>query len=139
MTNTPALPAYMELSEAAAPMKFDGMVEEGVALVPSCVGGVTVLPDPVPMAAVGPAVVLLNAAYVEVTDATTWETVIVFVMVAVDVRVVVDEVSAIARRGRRRREVMVGICIVIFLIVSRECVFAKVRDDAMKRSDRIFR
>jgi len=37
-----------------------------------------------------------------VTDATTWETVIVFVRVAVDVRVVVEEeVSAIARRGSR--------------------------------------
>lgn len=58
------------------------------------------------------------------TDATTWETVTVFVNVAVDVRVVVDEVSAIARRGSRRREVMVGICIVVFVIVSRDCVFA---------------
>lgn len=42
------------------------------------------------------------------TDATTWETVIVRVRVAVEVRVVVEEESAAARRGRRRRAEMVG-------------------------------
>jgi len=35
------------------------------------------------------------------------------VMVAVDVRVVVEEDCATARRGRRRREVIVGRCIVM--------------------------
>jgi hypothetical protein len=66
--------------------------------------------------AVGPAVVLLCAAYVEVTYATTWETVIVLVLVAVEVSVVVkaDEgYCAAARRGRRRMEEIVGKCIVI--------------------------
>jgi hypothetical protein len=51
-----------------------------------------------------------------VTDATTWETVIVRVIVAVEVRVVVDEVDcAAARRGRRRRVEIVGSFIVLDL------------------------
>jgi len=58
MTNTPALPAYMELSDEAAPMKFAGIVEEGVDELRSV--GATVVLDPVP--AVGPAEVLLYAA-----------------------------------------------------------------------------
>jgi hypothetical protein len=57
MTNTPAPPAYMELSDEAAPMKFAGIVEEGVVELRTV--GATVW-DPVP--AVGPAVVLLCAA-----------------------------------------------------------------------------
>jgi len=45
------------------------------------------------------------------------------VMVAVDVRVVVEEDCATARRGRRRREVIVGRCIVkLVFTVSKECV-----------------
>jgi len=58
MTKTPALPAYIELSDEAAPMKLAGIVEEGVELV--------LMPDeayvadvPVPTAAVGPAAVVL--------------------------------------------------------------------------------
>lgn len=48
------------------------------------------------------------------TDATTWETVMVLVMVAVEVRVVVGpEVPAMARRGRRRAAVMVENCILM--------------------------
>jgi len=59
-----------------------------------------------------------------VTDATTWETVTVLVIVAVEVRVVVEDVScAMARRGRRRRDVIVDRCIVIFVMVRREQVF----------------
>lgn len=54
------------------------------------------------MTAVGPAVVLFPEAKVEVTDCTTWETVIVFVSVAVEVMVVVEESAA--ARPRRRRE-----------------------------------
>jgi len=53
---------------------------------------------------------------VEVTEATTCETVIVFVRVAVEVRVVVElpvEDCAAAKRGRRRREVTVGRRIVL--------------------------
>ena len=70
------------------------MVDVGVAdLV------ITALPEPTAVG--GAVVVLLFKGYVDVTDATTWETVIVRVRVAVDVRVVVDE-SATARRGRRR-------------------------------------
>lgn len=57
ITKTPALPAYIELSDEAAPMKFAGIVEEGVELVLTKVGATVVL-DPVPTA-VGPAVVLL--------------------------------------------------------------------------------
>jgi hypothetical protein len=60
-------------------------------------------------------VLLLNAGYVEVTEATTCEMVIVLVRVAVEVRVVVDvneEVCAAARRGRRRTEVSFVRCIV---------------------------
>jgi hypothetical protein len=45
--------------------------------------------------------VLFPAAKVEVTDCTTWETVIVFVSVAVEVIVVVESAAA---RPRRRRE-----------------------------------
>lgn len=48
----------------------------------------------------------------EVTDATTWETVMVLVMVEVDVRVVVAPLVATARRGRRRAAVIVENCIV---------------------------
>jgi len=44
----------------------------------------------------------------EVEDATTWEMVMVRVNLAVEVIVVVQEVSAAARRGRRRRVEMVG-------------------------------
>jgi hypothetical protein len=54
------------------------------------------------LTAVGPAVVLFFEAKVEVTDCTTWETVIVFVSVAVEVMVVVEESAA--TRPRRRRE-----------------------------------
>lgn len=61
MTITPALPAYIELRDEAAPMKFEGMVEEGVELVLSWVGAPALPEDPVPIA-VGPAVVLLWAA-----------------------------------------------------------------------------
>lgn len=57
MTKTPALPAYIELSDEAAPMKFAGRVEDGVELVLRMVGATVVL-DPVPTA-VGPTVVLL--------------------------------------------------------------------------------
>jgi hypothetical protein len=46
--------------------------------------------------------VLFPEAKVEVTDCTTWETVIVFVSVAVEVMVVVEESAA--ARPRRRRE-----------------------------------
>lgn len=49
------------------------------------------------------------------TDATTWEMVIVLVNVAVDVIVVVvveEDCCATASRGRRTREVIVGRCIV---------------------------
>lgn len=77
------------------------------------------MPTAVPTA-VGPAVVLLWDGYVEVTYATTCETVSVFVKVAVDVRVVVEDVSAIAKRGKRRREEMVGRCIVRVVICPRE-------------------
>ena len=45
------------------------------------------------------------------TDAMTWETVIVLVIVAVEVRVVVDVIDAdcaAARRGRRSTVEMVG-------------------------------
>jgi hypothetical protein len=57
--------------------------------------------DPV-LTAVGPAVVPFPGAKVEVTDCTTWETVIVFVSVAVEVMVVVEESAA--ARPRRRSE-----------------------------------
>lgn len=70
MTITPALPAYTELSDEAAPMKFVGIVEEGVALALalalamalalSRTVGAVVGKDPVPIA-VGPAVVVLCA------------------------------------------------------------------------------
>ena len=101
----------MPFSDEAAPMKFAGIVEVAVAEV--------VAPDASPVAelvptAVGRArVVLLYAGYVEVTDATTWETVIVRVIVAVEVMVVVEEPEdcATARRGRRRSVEMVGSCI----------------------------
>lgn len=53
------------------------------------------------MTAVGPAVVLFTEAKVEVTD-WTWETVIVFVSVAVEVMVVVEDCAA--ARPRRRTE-----------------------------------
>jgi len=74
---------------------------------------------------------------VDVTDATTWETVIVFVNVAVDVRVVVEDVSAIARRGKRRREEMVGKYIVIVVNFPRERIFEC--EMKMRRRDRIGR
>jgi len=46
---------------------------------------------------------VLLFANVEVTEAMTWETVIVLVSVAVEVMVVVEEVvSAMASRGKRR-------------------------------------
>jgi hypothetical protein len=62
---------------------------------------VVIAAPPEPTAVGGAVVVLLFEEYVDVTDATTWDTVIVRVRVAVDVRVVVEE-SATARRGRRR-------------------------------------
>lgn len=52
---------------------------------------------------------LLCAKMVEVTDATTWEMVIVLVIVAVDVRVVVEE-SASARAGRSSSDKIAGKC-----------------------------
>jgi hypothetical protein len=66
-----------------------------------------VLEYPVVMAvptAVGPAELVLLRPKVEVTEATTCETVIVLVRVCVEVRVVVAEEveSAMASRGRRR-------------------------------------
>jgi len=64
MTKTPALPAYIELSDEAAPMKLDGIVEDGAvpALVLMNVGAyVDVVPIAVVPTAVGPAVVLLCA------------------------------------------------------------------------------
>lgn len=64
------------------------------------------------------------------TDATTWETVIVRVIVAVEVRVVVEDVSATTRRGRRRRVEIVGNFILIDLAVN------PVSND-LRRDDRI--
>lgn len=63
-------------------------------------------------------VVLLEIEKVEVTLATTSETVIVFVRVAVEVMVVVEEVvvSARARRGRRVVESIVEILIVALVV-----------------------
>lgn len=55
-------------------------------------------------------IVLFCDPTVEVAVATTSDTVIVFVKVAVDVRVVVEEL-AMARRGNRRVAVRVGRCI----------------------------
>jgi hypothetical protein len=53
-------------------------------------------------------------AKVEVTDATISETVMVRVMVAVDVRVRVEEVlSAMASRGSRRTVVSFEMCIFV--------------------------
>lgn len=95
-------------------MKFGGIVCEDVAgpllEAPAVLALVkTAIVEPVPCA-VGPAcVVLLCAAKVEVTDATTWDTVMVFVTWAVDVRVVVEpDDCATARTGRRRRVEIVG-------------------------------
>src|SRR6266487_5280433 len=66
-------------------------------------GALVITAEPPELTAVGGAVVvLLFEEYVDVTDATTSETVIVRVRVAVDVRVVVVEESATARRGRKR-------------------------------------
>lgn len=64
------------------------------------------------------------------TDATTWETVIVRVIVAVEVRVVVEDVSATTRRGRRRSVEIVGNFISIDLAVN------PVSND-LRRDDRI--
>lgn len=73
-------------------MKFSGIVEVVAAGVPPEVVGRTKV-DVVPTEiAVGPAEVVLPVPYVDVTDATTWEMVIVLVIVAVDVRVVVEDV-----------------------------------------------
>ena len=58
------------------------------------------------LTAVGPAVVLFPEAKVEVTDCTTWETVIVFVSVAVEVMVVVESAAARPRRRREGRKVV---------------------------------
>jgi hypothetical protein len=66
--------------------------------------------EPVPTA-VAPALVVLFDM-VEVTDATTWETVMVMVMVAVEVIVVVGSDCAMARKGRREAARRVGRCIV---------------------------
>ena len=68
---------------------------------------------------VGAKVAVLFCAWVEVTDATTWETVMVLVNVAVDVRVVV-RASATASAGRRRRssEKMVGKCILECIVIA---------------------
>jgi len=122
MTSMPALPAYMEFNDEAAPMKLLGMdvvaapgdVAAGV-LLPMRVGVVVIL-EVVPTA-VGPAkVVVLPAEYVLVTDATTSEMVMVLVRVAVDVRVVVEESAASARRGRSSIEVIVERCILYVCI-----------------------
>lgn len=105
MTATAALPAYMPFKLGAAPMKFAGTVEDALALdLPV----LTVL-EVVPTTAVGPAMVVLFVVAneraedeeedekdevvlaaaaegkVEVTDATTSETVKVWVLVAVEV------------------------------------------------------
>lgn len=55
----------------------------------------------------------------EVTEATTCETVTVLVRVAVEVRVVVEEDCARAKSGRRkrRRAEMIGNCIVEDFVV----------------------
>lgn len=79
---------------------------------------------PVPVARVIALVVELERLYVEVTAATTCETVIVLVMVAVLVTVVVEvveEESARARRGRRveRRRVVSRIVIQDFFSLCR--------------------
>ena len=55
MTTIPALPAYIELSDEAAPMKFAGIVDEALAVL---LLDADVVPAPFP-AAVGPAVVVL--------------------------------------------------------------------------------
>jgi hypothetical protein len=112
ITTHPALPAYMPFSDEAAPIKFDGIVEVACAVLLTPEASVVL--EPVPTA-VGPAaVVLLYAGYVEVTDATTCETVIVRVIVAVEVRVVVEELDdcATATRGRKSSAESVGSCIV---------------------------
>lgn len=92
MTITPALPAYIPFKFDAAPMKFSGFAVE------VAVGDDGDFDDVIRGAAVDFArlEVLFN---VDVTSATTSETVIVRVRVAVEVRVVVS--SARARRGRR--------------------------------------
>jgi len=63
MTITPAPPAYTELSEDAAPMKFEGIVETGTEVLGlTLVGAEETLAEVVP-ATVGPALeVLLYAA-----------------------------------------------------------------------------
>lgn len=92
-------------------MKFAGIVEVAVAEVVAPDASPVV--EPVPTAVGLATVVLLYAGYVEVTDATTWETVIVRVMVAVEVIVVVEEPEdcATARRGKRSSVEIVGSCI----------------------------
>lgn len=92
MIKTPALPAYIPFRLEAAPMNSPGTL---VVLV--AVAEVTT-EDAVPTGAVVYAIVVLLYDNVEVTDATTSDTVIVCVLVAVEKRVVVS--SANARRGR---------------------------------------
>ena len=92
MTIIPALPAYIAFKFAAAPMKFPGTTAVDVALAEE--GDFKgVLSDDVGVVRVE------EPLKVDVTSATTSETVIVRVRVAVEVRVVVS--SARARRGRR--------------------------------------
>ena len=92
MTIIPALPAYIAFKLAAAPMKFSGTTAVDVALADE--GDFKgVLSDDVGVVRVE------EPLKVDVTSATTSETVIVRVRVAVEVRVVVS--SARARRGRR--------------------------------------
>lgn len=99
---------YMELSEEA-PLICAVGEEDAAEPAPVLVAAVVNDPVPDPRGAVGPAVVLLNAGKVEVTDATTWERVMVEVCVVVEVRVVVrPEVDcAAARRGRSNAAEMV--------------------------------
>jgi len=100
MTSTPALPAYIELRDDAAPMKFEGI---DVVAATAEVGDPEVLRITEEEVVCGVKVaVLLFVEMVDVTDATTWEMVMVLVIVAVDVRVVVD--SARARAGRSNSE-----------------------------------
>lgn len=90
---TPALPAYIAFKLDAAPIKFSGItVADAVADLDADSAEDRRLVD----VGVAKVEVLFN---VEVTDATTSETVMVRVRVAVEVRVVVS--SARARRGRR--------------------------------------